>query len=134
MRRARAQQPETYSIGMRVKITKRTVDHLGPDLVLWDAEIKGFGLRHRKSGAKHYFLKIRVSGRQRWLTIGRHGSPWTPDTARTEALRLLGLRAAGRDPASERDLGKGSVTVADLGERFLQEYVAKHCKPRTAEE
>jgi integrase len=31
-------------------------------------------------------------------SIGRHGSPWTPDTARGEALRLLGTLATGTDP------------------------------------
>jgi integrase len=49
-------------------------------------------------------------------------------------LRLLGLRAAGHDPASERDRQKGAITIAELGKRFLQEYVPQHCKPRTAEE
>jgi hypothetical protein len=58
---------------------------------------------------------MRVGGRQRWLTIGRHGSPWTPENARREALRLLGLKAAGHDPASERDRQKGAITIAELG-------------------
>ena len=102
--------------------------------MLWDSEIKGFGARCRPSGAKDYVLKMRVGGRQRWITIGRHGSPWTPQTARDEALRLLAVRAAGGDPASDRDRHKAGSTVADLGARFLNEYVAGHCKPRTAEE
>jgi integrase len=122
---------------MPPKITKRAVDQLSPasrHLILWDREIRGFGIRCRPSGAKHYVLKMRVGGRQRWLTIGRHGSPWTPDSARREALRLLGLKATGHDPASERDRQKGAITIADLGKRFLQEYVPQHCKPRTAYE
>jgi integrase len=122
---------------MEAKITKRTVDQLSPgsrDVLLWDTEVKGFGVRCRASGAKHYVLKMRVGGRQRWITIGRHGSPWTPDSARRGALRLLGLRAAGQDPATERDRQKGAVTIAELGARFLAEYVPQHCKPRTAEE
>ena len=122
---------------MAAKITKRTIDQLTADerdTILWDSEIKGFGVRCRQSGAKHYILKMRAGGRQRWLTIGRHGSPWTPEAARTEAMRLLGIRAAGRDPAMERDRHKSATTVAHLGGRFLSEYVAKHCKPRTAEE
>jgi len=49
-------------------------------------------------------------------------------------LRLLGVRASGRDPGLERDRQKGAVTIAQLGARFLQEYVPQHCKPRTAEE
>src|SRR5262249_12852650 len=119
------------------RITKRTVDQLSPgstDVLLWDADVKGFGVRCRLSGAKHYVLKLRVGGRQRWLTIGRHGSPWTPDQARAEALRLLGLKAAGNDPASQRDRQKGVITVAELGSRFLADHVPQHCKPRTAYE
>jgi Arm DNA-binding domain/Phage integrase, N-terminal SAM-like domain len=122
---------------METKITKRMVDRLSPakrDVLAWDGEVKGFGVRCRPTGAKHYVLKTRVGGRQRWITIGRHGSPWTPNTARREALRLLGLRAAGQDPAADRDRQKGAITIAELGDRFLRENVAHHCKPRTAEE
>ena len=118
---------------MPQKITKRTVDSLSPasrDVLVWDGEVKGFGIRCRSSGAKYYVLKMRAGGRQRWITIGRHGSPWTPDTARREALRLLGLRAAGKDPATERDRLKGAVTIAEFGDRFLQDHVEQHCKPR----
>jgi hypothetical protein len=79
---------------MSVRITKRTVDQLSAGDHAWDGDVKGFGVRCRPSGAKHYLLKMRVGGRQRWLTIGRHGSPWTPDTARREALRLVRLKAA----------------------------------------
>ncbi|TMJ86478.1 MAG: DUF4102 domain-containing protein [Alphaproteobacteria bacterium] len=121
---------------MEAKITKRTVDQVSPgsrDVLLWDRDVKGFGIRCRPSGAKHYVLKMRVGGRQRWLTIGRHGSPWTPDTARREALRLLGLRAAGQDPATARDHRKGAITIAELGARFLSDYVPQHCKPRKAD-
>jgi integrase len=118
---------------MASKITKRTVDALQSGVV-WDGEIKGFGVRRRASGANYYILKMRVGGRQRWITIGRHGSPWTPDTARREARRLLGLKAAGQDPAMDRDRQKGAASIAELGTRFVREYVAQHCKPRTAEE
>src|SRR5262249_17260054 len=111
---------------MPPKVSKRTVDQLSAG-VIWDRDVKGFGVRCRQSGAKHYVLKMRVGGRQRWITIGRHGSPWTPDTARRDALRLLGLRAAGKDPALERDRQKGAATIAELGTRFLQEYVPQHC-------
>jgi hypothetical protein len=121
---------------MEAKITKRAVDQLAPahrDSILWDSDLKGFGVRCRPSGAKFYLLKTRLGGRQRWLTIGRHGSPWTPETARREAQRLLGLKAAGQDPATQRDRHKGAATLADLGSRFLSEYVAQYCKPTTAE-
>jgi integrase len=122
---------------MSTKITKRTVDQLLPgsgNLLLWDCDVKGFGVRCRTSGAKYYFVKMRIGRRQRWITIGRHGSPWTPETARREALLLLGLRAAGKDPATERDDHKGGLTIAELANRFLTEHVAHTCKPATADE
>jgi integrase len=122
---------------MKTKITKRAVDQLAPgrrDLLRWDAELKGFGVRCRSSGAKYYVLKMRIGGRQRWITIGRHGSPWTPDQARAEALRLLGQKATGKDPATERDHQKGIITVAALGQRFLTDYIPQHCKQSTAYE
>jgi len=122
---------------MAEKITKRVVDQLEPgdrDTFAWDSEIRGFGVRCRKSGGKFYVVKTRVGNRQRWLTIGRHGSPWTPDTARKEALRLLGKRAEGKDPAGERDMHKNAVTVQELGKRFLDEHVATRCKPKTGKD
>jgi hypothetical protein len=73
---------------MRAKITKRTVDAL-EDGILWDPELRGFGVRAR-GGGKFYMLKFRSGGKQRWRTIGRHGSPWTTEQARKEARRLLG--------------------------------------------
>jgi Arm DNA-binding domain len=119
------------------KITKRGVDHLSAgdrDVLVWDTEVVGFGIRCRPSGAKHYVLKMRAGGRQRWITIGRHGSPWTPDAARAEAMRLLGLKAGGQDPATERDRQRGVITVQELGTRFLESYVPEHCKVTTASE
>lgn len=133
----RPKSADSYITCMKRKLTKRAVDGLAEtssNVVLWDTNLKGFGVRCRRSGAKYYIVKVRIGGRQRWLTIGRHGSPWTPESARREAMRLLGLKAAGHDPASERDRHKGGLTVADLGARFLAEHVAHHCKPRTAEE
>ena len=38
----------------------------------------------------------------RKVTIGPYGSPWTVETARKEAKRILGLVAAGQDPAGAK--------------------------------
>ncbi len=113
---------------MRGKITKRAVDGLrassGGAVLLWDADLPGFGVRCRASGAKYYVVKFRTTaGRPRWVTIGRHGAPWTPDAARKEALRLLGQVAAGQDPASEREAMRRDLTIAEL----CDVYVAEGC-------
>ena len=104
---------------MRAKINKRAVDALGEG-VLWDSELRGFGVRARASRDKFYMLKFRIGGKQRWHTIGRHGSPWTPEEARREAKRLLGELASGRAPGQPR----GGATVAEAMEAFIE----AHCR------
>jgi hypothetical protein len=79
---------------MQARVTKRVVDAAAPtgrDQFVWDTDVKGFGLKVTPVGRKVYLLQTRVGGRLRRYTIGTHGSPWTPDAARSEALRLLGL-------------------------------------------
>lgn len=84
-------------------ITKCAVDAAKArkaDSYLWDRELHGFGLKVTPAGRKVYLVQYRQGGRKgrtRRLTIGQHGSPWTPTTARTEAKRLLGEVDAGRD-------------------------------------
>jgi len=115
------------------RITKTAVERLAPGETLWDCDVRGFGVRHRQRELV-YMLKTRIDGRQRFLTIGRHGSPWTPDTARGEARRLLGSIHAGDDPATRRDARKREPTVAAVLDRYLAEHVAPNNKASTASE
>jgi integrase len=127
---------------MRGKITKRAVDALQSndtrESVLRDTELKGLGVRAQRGGAKSYILHYRCgTGRGapiRKLTIGRHGSPWTPETARSEARRLLGAIENGVDPAADRSARKTAPTVADLAHRFLDEHADAKRKNSTAVE
>jgi hypothetical protein len=86
-------------------VTVRAVQLLRPGQTIWDADhreaVRGFGVR-RQRGNPVYVIKYRVFGRQRFVTIGAHGSPWTPENARREAKRLLGLVADGKDPQAEK--------------------------------
>lgn len=87
------------------KVNKRTVDALKPGAgvgFLWDDDLKGFGVKITPAGALSYIYQYRMGGREaktRRYTIGTHGSPWTPTSARTEAERLAVLVAQGTDPA-----------------------------------
>jgi len=83
------------------RITISVVERLQSESIVWDTAVKGFGCRRQRKDPI-YFLKARFGGRQRWFAIGPHGSPWTPETARNEARRLLGEAAAGRDPVLAR--------------------------------
>jgi integrase len=112
-----------------MKITKRLVDKLGPGAFAWD---NGFGVKATDGGAKVYVVSYRTGRRKRRYTIGRHGAPWTPDSARKEANRLLALVAAGVDPMAAKATARGAATVRELTERFMTEHVAAKRKPSTA--
>ncbi len=99
----------------RGRIGLREVRALGPGQTIWDSDVTGFHARRQKSAAVTYTLFYRTSeGRQRFQKIGRHGSPWTPDTARAEARRILGDKEKGIDPAAEARSRRKAVTVTEL--------------------
>lgn len=105
---------------MRKRIGLRDITTLQPGAVLWDSTVTGFGARRQTGESVAYFVFYRTAdGRQRWHTIGRHGAPWTPDTARVEARRLLGEVARGDDPAANKREGRKALTVAELCDKYL---------------
>src|SRR5262249_25301550 len=89
---------------MLARISEQIVDRMPLNSVVWDTALIGFGARRQRRHV-HYLLRYRINGRQRFHSIGRHGS-WTPDTARTEAQRLLGLVASRIDPSAERQVAQ----------------------------
>ena len=103
----------------------REVRALKPGQVIWDGALPGFGARRQKSAAIAYMLIYRTAdGRQRWLTIGRHGAPWTPETAREEAKRVLGEVVGGLDPAAQKTTKRKAETVAQLCDHYLADAEA----------
>ena len=115
------------------RITKRTVDALvahDRERVVWDDDIKGFGVRVHPTGRKAYIVKTRYRGRVIKITIGTHGAV-TPSYARVRAAEIITDARAGKDPAGRKT---DAPTMRALGRRFLDEYVPAHCKPSTAEE
>jgi Arm DNA-binding domain len=104
------------------RIGNRDLQALAPNKEIWDSAVTGFGARRRSGTAITFVLMYRNGeGRQRWLTIGKWGSPWTPDTARDEALRLLGDVAYGLDPAADRRAKREAMTLAELCDLYLAE-------------
>jgi integrase len=96
---------------------------------LWDDDLRGFGVKVTPAGAKSYMLQYRMGGREsktRRYTIGSHGSPWTPATARTEAERLLLLIGQGVDPV-EADQKRRREAV-DLAFSNYADRFAASCK------
>ena len=112
---------------MPVKITKSFVDTITSakkDQFFFDSNLVGFGLKMNSGGKKSYIVQYRINGRKRRYTIGSHGTPWTPDRARTEAKRLLGMVASGEDPAEQKATLRQDLTVAQLCDLYLAEGCA----------
>jgi integrase len=93
---------------------------------LWDDRVIGLGVRKQVKGC-FYYLRVRHNGSQMMRSIGRHGSPWTPDTARNEARRLLGTLATGTNPFAET---LSAETFGHEVDRYLERKRAL-LKPRT---
>ena len=118
------------------KITKTTVERLQPGEWLWDADhrevVKGFGARRQTDGI-FYYLRFRLAGRQHIKSIGRHGSPYTPDTARTKAKEKLGKAAGGADPFAEEAKARVAETFGNEVKRYLERKKVA-MKPRAFQE
>ena len=117
----------------KTKLSKRTIDALKPRAeryTVWDPSISGFGIRITPNDQRVYVLKYRFGGTQNWFTIGKHGSPWTPDAARDRAKELLGDITKGINPAARRDADKQALTVSALCDLYLAEG-AGHKKETT---
>jgi integrase len=114
------------------RIGPKSVAALRPGDFLWDTELSRFGARCRVS-ATTYFIKPRIDGRQRWVTLGRHG-PLTAANARAKARQMLAEIDSGRDPTREREARRGMPTLTQFADRWLAEHVALKRKPVTLRE
>lgn len=116
-------------------ITKAFVDEVRPtgkDAFYWDVREKGFGLKVAAGGAKSYVYQYRLGGREaptRRYTIGRHGSPYTPDTARKRARELMLLVEANIDPMqAERRQRRERVELAFSS--YVELFIAQYLRPQ----
>jgi integrase len=115
-------------------ITLRNIDAVKPsptgDVYTWDAYLRGFGVRVTPKGVKSYVLQYRVSGGPaRRKTIGMHGSPWTIQTARKEAERLLMIVRQGIDPVEAQREAKRKEKVLNFSaycDMFVDLYLQPH--------
>ena len=133
----------------RLKLTKSAIDirclpdEDGKQLIYWDTELRGFGLRVGKGRVdpskgqrvptKTYIAQRDVGGRTTRVKIGRHGSPWTPDLARKKARELLVEMDQGINP-NERRQGDAAalLTVREAMELYLSKLRAQEASPSTA--
>jgi integrase len=109
------------------KLTNAIIDRIPPpemnDVLIWDSDLKGFGIRIKASGVRTYFVNYRnESGRLRRLSIGQYDT-LSPTEARRHARKLLGRVSLGQDPAESRSTARSEPTFRDIAE----EYIKTHC-------
>jgi integrase len=105
-----------------MKLTKRIVEAVQANedrLIVWDAEVKGFGLLVLPSGVKSYIFRYRSpEGRERRLTIGQHGA-MTCEQARKIAAEHKHTVVHGGDPLARRQERRDAATVSDVIDAYL---------------
>ncbi|MBX9786395.1 MAG: site-specific integrase [Alphaproteobacteria bacterium] len=119
---------------MNQKLTKRAVESIQPheknELLIWDSELKGFGVRVFPTGRRTYFIQYRNShGDTRRKKIGVHGII-TAELAREEAKKLLGDVAKGQDPSVEHKIVSNDMRHSM--QELADQYLLLHAKPNKA--
>ncbi|MGB8478658.1 MAG: tyrosine-type recombinase/integrase [Acidobacteriaceae bacterium] len=101
------------------------------NIIQYDGEIPGFGVRVTAAGAVSFILEYRIHGRKRRFTIGRYPE-LTATAARARALELRGMiydKKNPRDPMEEQEQSRIEPTVKDLADRYLEEYAEVNKRP-----
>ncbi len=89
---------------------------------VFDARVRGFGVRLAAGGTRTYFVAYRFGEKPRRLTIGR-STEISAEKARREAEEARGLIRRGIDPAAERR-ASSSVTSESSGTPQTQTIAA----------
>jgi integrase len=110
------------------KLTDKLVKDLAApadgNRVHYDDDVKGFGVRVTKAGARAFILNYRAGGRERRITIGSFPD-WTAGAARDRAKELKRRVDSGADPMAERHEERAAPTMNDLADRFEAEHLPK---------
>ncbi|MDR7040693.1 integrase, partial [Methylobacterium sp. BE186] len=119
-----------------LKLTRASIDRLpapdpsGRQRLLFDAELKGFGvLISGKTEAKSYVVQRDVNGKTRRITVGRT-NVLSLEEARRKAIGLLAQLAGGIDPKEEKRREQANaITLSEALESYLT--ARKVLKPST---
>lgn len=113
----------------QMKLTKGAIDRVAKpgtcnaDLLYWDTEPKGFGLRVTPTGKATFIVQGRVDGtaKEARITIGPYGV-FTVDQARSVAREHLRTMRMGSDP---RDLKRQDEAMKVTLEQVCNAYVER---------
>ena len=116
------------------RLNNRTVESLRFDCetLVWDRLLPGFAVRVYPSGTRTYIAQTRGPNGARRVTLGRHGRINATE-ARRRAWQAIARIKAGQEPLPEHSVSRRAAgpRLADMAARYMDEYVAVHCKPGT---
>jgi integrase len=102
------------------KLTQKTIEGIPPiegkQFIVWDADLKGYGVRVSPGGSKTFFVQGRIRGSQQLVkfTIGKFGQALTAEKARGEAKDALEAMRQGKDPRMTKQPVAPTASLGDL--------------------
>ncbi len=117
----------TDDVALSDKLAKAATSEGKSQRILYDGgkrAVRGFGLRVTAGGAKSFILSYRNSeGRDRRYTIGAYPQPYSVELARKKASQLKREIDNGQDPLERRTEARTAPTMADLCDRYIEDYL-----------
>jgi integrase len=118
----------------KVNIAKVAVPSGKTEIIAFDDDVPGFGLRVRAGGSRQWIFQYRLGSKQRRISLGKV-SAISPLDARESASKLHAKVRLGQDPAGEK--AESRTRAAETFGAILQPYLAEKkagLKPRSYEE
>ena len=109
-----------------MKLTKKFIDaqeyNGSAKHIIWDGELKGFGVRLYPTGNKSFVMDYRDNNRKSLMVIGSY-SKLTIDQARKEAKVKFAELARGINPLQKRQEERQGDRIKDLCKAFIEMHV-----------
>lgn len=120
------------------KLTNELIEQIvaaGVERTVFDSATPGFGFRLTAKGKAIWIARARAGTNRAKISLGTYPEKKL-SAARAEAHAALRDIRDGKDPRAEKAIRRaaltaGQITVAELAERWLNEYVRPKLKPRT---
>lgn len=131
-----------------MKLVQKVVDRLTlpagkSEIIYWDQDLGGFGLRIRQGGSRTWVYQYDVGRRTRKMTLGA-ATALSPARARSAANELHAKVRMGIDPAAAKSESRTQASVSDVMRTYLahqrthlkarsyvevERHLLKNCKP-----
>ena len=109
-------------------LTERTIREAKPGpkpRIIWDARVKGLGVKIQPGGTKSFVLDYRAGGRQRRVALARVGEISLSEARARAGRELVAIRDGEADPLRAGKRARDAPTVAEGVARFLDEFVPR---------